>query len=177
MAVENSINAIPHAERIAMVSRIQKTIPRESIRIQEVVGKPNEMWGFVCLPLPHIFRAGPSHKGLTFIRNGMNMTTEWGFVHAPYRPSNFHPPLFTESITEEDMRYMLRRLRVGRRKIELAAEDEEIPLLYRAVLGKKGNVYDEFNSRYFSDRILRAAYGTAVSIVCDEKMTQVYPSS
>lgn len=177
MAIENNINDIPHAERIAMVSRIQRAISRESIRVQMIQGKPNEMWGIACLPQPHMFRAWRSHKDLNFLMNGMNLTTEWGFVHAPYRPSNFYPPPFTEPIAEDDMRYMLRRLRVDKRRIELAAEDDEIPLLYVAVLERRSNAYDEFNSRYFSDRVLRAACGTAVSIVCDEKEAQFHSPS
>lgn len=172
-----TINSVPHQERFSMVSKIQRVIPRENIRIQMLQDKPIEMWGVVCLPLPHIFRVWRSHKDLAFLRNGMNLTTEWGFVHVPQNPADFYAPIFTEPIGEDDMKYILRRLRVEKHRIDLSAEDGEIPMLYKLSLKRRMKSYKAFNRRYFSDRILKMAYSTAVSIVCDEIETKLYPSS
>lgn len=178
MAIE-AISSIPHAERIAIVSKIQRTIPRERIRVQ--IGQDNkaqEMWGFVWLDrLPFCFRAWHSlvNRRLPFLENGLSgVQTNWGFVHAPYHPLDFTAPVFTVGITEDDMVYMLKGLKVKHGNIELARQDGKISELFIVVSGRRKRVYQQFQTLYTQDVGLRMAYSTAVSITCDEVASRLF---
>lgn len=139
-------------------------VPLERIRIQIVREKPSEMWGFIWVNhLPFCFRAWPLlHKNI-----------RWGFVHAPYEPLSFTAPM-TTGITEDDMTYMLRGLRVKDEEIELGRQDGKIPELFRATLGKRKRAYRKFQERYTEDAELRKVYGTTVRNACDQRETKLH---
>ena len=146
--------------RKIQVDAIKGTIDLDRIRVQTVQGKQGrEMWGIVWLDsLPFYFRAWRQRK----------KDTEWGFVHAPYEPLDFTPPIFTEPLTVDDINYMLKGLGV--------AEKEKTDKLLDKVLGERSKDYQKFRERYNQNPEFRRAYGTAVSIVCDEKQAQLYSS-
>jgi len=141
-------------------------VPLERIKIQTVREKPSEMWGFVWVDrLPFCFRAWRSFR---------HKNAGWGFVHAPYEPLSFKPPILTPGITEDDMTYMLSKLRVKDNEIELARQDGKIPELFRAALEKKGRAYRRFKKLYTANAELWGTYGTAVSSACDERETRLH---
>lgn len=144
-------------------------VPVDRIRVQRVREKPTEMWGFVWVnQLPFCFRAwySPYHKN-----------TGWGFVHAPYEPLSFTPPIFTTDITKDDMAYLLRKLRVRRKRIKRARQDGNIPELFRATLESRQTAYQEFTELYTKDAELRKVYGTAIRKACDQREIQLHTSS
>lgn len=158
------IKEIPHSQRISWVSAIQETISRERVRVQIIQGKPIEMWGFVWLNrLPFCFRAWPSVKRLDFLEDGLKVQTAWGFVHRPYEPLAFVPPILTEGVTKDDMVYILEGLGVSNRNIKIGE-----------ALSKRKKAYKEFYELYSQDLTMRKAYSAAVSIVCDEKEAELH---
>lgn len=174
------IRDLAHAERIARVDKIQLTIPRDRIRVQMVQGKSEEMWGFVWLKrLPFVFRAWPSvvHKELIFIRNGFNVRTGWGFVHVPKNPLDFEPPITTGPLTGDDIKFMLTGLRIDREKIGTAERNGSLTQFFEEALTARRSDYLEYRTLYWQDRNVRLAYGTAVSIACDEKQAGLNSSS
>lgn len=167
------IRIISHSKRLQLVASIQSTIPREMIRVQLVQERLRRMWGIVWLnKLPFIFQAWPSmviHEQLEFISNGLKAITDWGFVLAPQHPLDFEPPIMTVPLREGDMHYMLNGLKVGDQRIVEARTTENLTQLFEEILTERKPNYRRYLDLYFRDKNKRLAYGTAVSIACDEK--------
>ena len=100
-----------------------------------------------------------------------NHETNWGFVHVPYEPLGFTPPLFTAPITDDDRVYILTDLRIKKKDIDQANKKGEIGRLFDKVLEERSKEYERFRVCYNGNPQLREAYGDAVSLACDEKST------
>src|SRR3989344_164548 len=126
------IRSIPLAERIAQVSAIQESIPRDRIRIQmDQHSKPTEMWGFVWLGkrLPFCFRAWHSFENtrLNYLANGsLGGITNWGYVLKPIQPGQFTATVFTAGITDDERIYMLDGLKVKPEVIQSAEQADKL---------------------------------------------------
>lgn len=147
-----SLELPPHdldVEYKADILLMLQSIDIGKVRVQELEGshKKNLMWGVMTMEdLPFIFVASSALKARQLTIPNTHISTHW-WPHRPYRPEQFHKPLFTDSLSSE--------------------EKEAIELMKKGIDTDKR--YEAFYQKYDSSKSLRAQFDAAVSLACNEK--------
>ncbi len=176
MAVESPTANLSLEQRKELVAVILETIPIDEIELTSFpIAEVNGAAGNVCINgLPLVFRAGYDPRKLDLLDG---QETNWGFTHAPYKPSGFSAPFLTVGRRESDLVYVLRKLGVRKGTLEVARTNGTISELFGKKVEQKNAVYQKFDQTYHSDVLLRKAYSTAISLACDIRQAQLHSPS
>lgn len=160
---------LPHELRERQVLELQAMIARERIRTQFIQDKPNEMWGFIWFKgLPFIFRAWKvsAEEETPFLKNGSmdQFKTKWR-SHGLYTPQGFRPPLFTNPISEDDIRYMLEGLKIKPAMVR----SEALVSLFASALIEREEKYAKIKKFFDTNLAFRMAYSACILKTCDEE--------